>query len=86
MAARTAVFIEAHGLGPPIPTDGPLHIEIWRVDTFTAGDTVTAITPKRGRFIAACIGAPSNLSTAGGNTNVTITLAGPSDVELWVAE
>ena len=85
MAARTAVFVEAHGLGTPLPSDGPLHIEIWRVDTATAGDT-SVIVPKRGRFVAAAIGVPSNLSTAGGNTNVTITLAGPSDLELWVAE
>jgi hypothetical protein len=84
MATRTAVFVEDGGLGLPAPI-GSLHLEVWRVDTATAGDT-SAIAPKRGRFIQSAIGVPHNLSPSGNATNVTITLAGPSDLLLLVQE
>ena len=85
MAARTAVLVSEGGLALPVASDSPLHLEIWRVNPATNGDT-SVIAPNRGRFIQAAVGVPHNLSTSGNATNVTITLAGPSDVELWVQD
>jgi hypothetical protein len=85
MATRAAEFIETSGMGLPMPF-GPFHLEVWRVPTFTSGDTVNAITPKRGRFIQGVVGGTHNLSTSGNATSVTVTITGPSDIWLLVQD
>lgn len=94
MATRASTFVSAHGLSTPVPLGG-LHLELYRVQGGTVGDTI-AITPQRGRFVVAAIGggsASTSLGTAGTNTNVTFTVdqsaASTSvtyDAILWVAE
>lgn len=76
MATRASTFVEAWGLGSPVPSGGGLHIEIYRVQGGTVGDTVV-ITPERGRFVVAAIGGAlgeTTLGTAGTDTQVTWTV------------
>lgn len=75
MATRASTFVEAWGLGVPVPSGGGLHIEVYRCQSGAAADTVT-ITPKRGRFVVAALGgalASTTLGTAGTDTQVVFT-------------
>lgn len=73
MATRASTFVSAGSLGLPVPTGG-LHLEIWRCQGGTAGDTTT-IAPTRGRFVVAAVSglADTSLSTLGTGTNVVLT-------------
>ena len=92
MATRASTFVSAHGLGVPVPSGG-LHLEVYRVQGGTAGDT-NAITPTRGRYVVAALGPGSTtLGTAGTDTSVTFTQTQSAastsvtfDAVLWVAE
>lgn len=93
MATRASTFVSASGLNVPVPLGG-LHLEIFRCQGGTAGDTTT-ITPTRGRYIVAAVSglADTSISTTGTGTNVVLThvIAATStnatfDALLWVAE
>lgn len=90
MAVQTASRVTSAYLDQPFPVAG-YHAEIWRLPAGTAADTST-ITPSRGRFVASVIGGAfsNNLSTAGTNTNVTLTYdattAGTTDVLVLIQE
>lgn len=76
MATRASTFVTAWGLGSPVPMGGGLHLEFYRVQGGTAGDT-NVITPQRGRFVVAAMGGgplvATTLGTAGTDTQVTFT-------------
>lgn len=75
MATRASTFVTAWGLGTPVPSDGFLHLEFYRCQSGTNGDTTT-ITPARGRFVVAALGgalAATSLGTAGVDTQVVFT-------------
>ncbi len=93
MAILTAVRVSSAYLDQPLPEPG-FHIEVWRVPAGGLnGDTAT-ISPARGRFIVSVKGGPAshNLSAAGTNSNVTLTVVagagaiGAFDVELMIQE
>lgn len=92
MATRASTFVSAHGLGVPVPSGG-LHMEVYRVQGGTAGDT-NVVTPQRGRYVVAALGPGSTtLGTAGTDTQVTFTQTQSAastsvtfDAILWVAE
>ena len=74
MATRASTFVSAWGLGTPVP-EGGLHIEYYRCQGGTAGDTNT-ITPARGRFVVAAIGGPlasTSIGTLGTDTQIVFT-------------
>lgn len=76
MATRAFTQVTAVGVGTPIAC-GPLHIEIYRVQGGTVGDTIT-IPPARGRFVIAAIhggGADTTLGTLGTDTQVVFTIS-----------
>lgn len=95
MATRASTLVTASGLSLPYPTGGALHIEIYRCQGGTAGDTTT-ITPARGRFIVAAVGGPlssTTIGTTGTDTQVVFTheqsAASTSvnfDAVLWIQE
>lgn len=93
MATRASTFVSAHSLsGAPV---GGLHIEVYRIQGGTVGDTVT-VTPQRGRFVVAAIGGAlgeTTLGTTGTDTAVTWTVVQSAtstsvsyDAILYVAE
>jgi hypothetical protein len=74
MATLASTFVSAFAEGQPVPI-GPLHMEVWRLQVGTIGDTNT-VTPKRGRFIPSAVsGFPgaTSLSTLGTDTQVVFT-------------
>lgn len=95
MATRASTFVSAHGLGVPVPSGGALHLEIYRIQGGTVGDTVV-VTPQRGRFVVAAIGGAlgeTTLGTLGTDTAVTWTVVQSAtstsvtyDAVIYVAE
>jgi hypothetical protein len=76
MATRASTFVTAWGLGTPVPMGGSLHLEFYRIQGGTVGDTVT-VTPQRGRYVVAAIGGAlgeTTVGTAGTDTQVVWTV------------
>lgn len=73
MATRGATQVTAGVIGLPIPIGG-YHLEVWRLQGGTAGDTA-AVTPARGRYVITAVAADSatTIGTNGTDTNVTFT-------------
>lgn len=73
MATRASTFVTCWGLGSPVPNDSGLHLEFYKIQGGTAGDTVV-VTPQRGRYVVAALGPGSTtVGTAGTDTQVTFT-------------
>lgn len=93
MATRASTFVTAWGLGAPVPDGNGLHLEFYRIQGGTAGDT-NVVTPQRGRFVVAALGPGSTtVGTTGTDTQVTFTQTQSAastsvtfDAVLWVAD
>lgn len=73
MATRGATQVTAGVIGLPIPVGG-YHLEVWRLQGGTVGDTAT-ITPARGRYVLTGVGGDSSttVGTNGTDTNIVFT-------------